>query len=132
MARPRTSIDWKIVSENLRADCSTVGIASIFGIGADTLYTRCVEDNGIPWTEYAQKERASGEDLLRMVQYQQALGGSVPLLIWLGKQRLNQSEKQKTELQVSPVECENIDIVIERMGGVKAAREILAGAIGNW
>jgi len=57
----------------------------------------------------------------------------VDLLKWtlskLWPKRFGERIEHETTVRVAP--SENIDAVIERMGGAKAAREILGGAIGN-
>lgn len=37
----------------------------------------------------------SGDNLLRAAQYKAAMGGNTTMLIWLGKQRLGQSDKNE-------------------------------------
>lgn len=99
--RPKSVIDWKRADELLIAGCPGTEVAAFFGIAPCTLYDRCLADHGIGFTEYSQAKKAKGESLLREVQYKRALGisdkGDNTMLIWLGKQRLEQSEKQKVE-----------------------------------
>lgn len=41
--------------------------------------------------------RSNGDVSILKKQYEVAMGGSVPMLIWLGKQRLGQTDKQQIE-----------------------------------
>lgn len=94
MGRPLTDIDWGKVDDMLEAGCLTTEIAGYFGISADTLYLRCQRDKKIGFSAYSQQKHAKGELLLRQKQYEMALAGDRAMLIWLGKNRLKQSDKQ--------------------------------------
>jgi len=94
--QPPAKIDWKRVDDLLIAGCSGREIASNIGLSPDTLYLRCVTDNGVQFSEYSRQKSEKGESLLRAHQYAKALGltdkGDNTLLIWLGKTRLKQRE----------------------------------------
>jgi hypothetical protein len=104
--RPKVEIDWDKVGKMLEAGCFATGIAATLGIDESTLYRRCPEDNKVDFSTYSQQKKAKGDELLRQVQYQTAVGYRDPktqkkyepdktMLIWLGKQRLGQSDKQE-------------------------------------
>lgn len=93
--RPKALIDWLTVGKMLEADCTAVGIAEQLGISVDTLYKRCKSDNKVDFSAFAQQKKAKGDDLLKVKQYSLAMNGNVTMLIWLGKQRLGQSDKQQ-------------------------------------
>jgi hypothetical protein len=67
-------------------------IADFFGINPNTLYERCVKDNGITFTEFSQPFYAKGSYALRHAQYDKALSGDNTMLVWLGKCRLKQKD----------------------------------------
>ncbi len=77
----------------LEADCSAVGIADTIGVSRDILYKRCQTDNKIDFSTFSQQKKSKGDDLLRMKQFSTAMEGNVSMQIWLGKQRLNQRDK---------------------------------------
>lgn len=93
VGRPLALIDWEIVGKLLEADCKVVDIAAQFGINVATLRSRCKRDNNLSFTAFSQQKKAAGDNLLRAKQYQTAMSGNVPMQIWLGKQRLGQSDK---------------------------------------
>ncbi len=93
--RPPAGIDWERVDYLLEAGCSGREIASHLGYHHETLYKNCVKDHKVSFSEYSQKKRESGNVLLKVKQFEIALTGDKSLLIWLGKQRLKQSEKQE-------------------------------------
>lgn len=109
MARPKTDIDWKRVDELLVAQCDGVGIASILGIHPNTLYLNCEQDHKMSFSAYSQQKRGEGKELLRAKQYELALNGDKTMLVWLGKQYLNQREKVDNDISVS----EKVQPIIE-------------------
>ncbi len=99
--RNEIPIDWNIVDGLLEAGCKGTEIAARLGIHHETLYNRTVSDRGVTFTTYAAKMREKGEAILREVQYLKAIGksdkGDNNMLIWLGKNRLKQMDKQPEE-----------------------------------
>jgi hypothetical protein len=57
------------------------------------LYRRCKTDLKIELTTLKQQKKAKGDELLREIQMKTAKSGNVTMQIWLGKQRLGQSDK---------------------------------------
>lgn len=99
--RPKSDLNWPEINQLLVAGCSGVEVAGYVGVSKETIYDRCLIDNGVGFSEYSQKMKAKGESLLRAHQFAKALGktekGDNTLLIWLGKQRLDQRDKPKSE-----------------------------------
>ncbi len=94
-------IDWGRVEKLLMAGCSGVEIASYLGIHHDTLYTACEREKGMLFSAFSLTFRQKGDSLLRETQYNVAIGDETrdiapdkSMLIWLGKNRLEQSDKQ--------------------------------------
>ena len=100
VGRPKAIIDWQKVGQMCEAGCSAVGIAATFGIDESTLWKACERDNNINFSEFSQQKRAKGDELLRMKQFSTAMSGNVPMQIWLGKNRLGQSDKTETKSEV--------------------------------
>lgn len=97
----RKSVDWDIVNEYLQNGCSGKEVAATLGISDETLFKRCSEDLGMPFSALKQQKQAKGNSLLKNVQMKKALEGNIPMLIWLGKQRLGQRDQ--------PVEDQKFD-----------------------
>lgn len=95
--RPKAEIDWNYVGKMLEAGSTAIGIAATIGVDEDTLRKRCPTDNNCTFSEFSQQKKAKGDELLRAKQYQTAMAGNVTMQIWLGKQRLAQSDKVKNE-----------------------------------
>ena len=94
--RPKAVINWEEVDKLLIAGCIGTDIAHQFGMHADTLYDNCVRDNKVSFSLYAQRKRSHGDNLLRMVQFDEAVRKrDRGMLIWLGKNRLSQHDKSE-------------------------------------
>lgn len=70
-------------------------IASIMGVSTDTLVGR---NNKEAYAEAKTKGMANGKASLRRAQFKSALAGNTTMLIWLGKQHLDQKERQETSV----------------------------------
>lgn len=92
-------IDWDKVDKMLEADCSGREIAAYFCIHPDTLYNRAAERYEQPFSEYSHKMKLKGDTLIRQKQLDKAMdaAGDNTMLIWLGKQRLDQRDKPKED-----------------------------------
>jgi len=98
MARPKLKIDGKMVEGMAGVGCSALTIATVLGCEHKTIERR-----------FGVAMKKGGEELnfkLRHKQVELAMAGNVTMLIWLGKQRLNQSDKQELAL------FDGFDIVI--------------------
>lgn len=110
MAEKRLKIDWQKVDKLLEAGCLGTEVAGVIGIPPDLLYDRCLSENGVNFSEYRQKRVASGDAILRAKQYQTAMKGNVPMQIFLGKNRLNQSDRVEQKVEASVTS--NIKVVL--------------------
>lgn len=121
--RPKSEIDWDMVDNFLKAHCDGVGIASYFGVAPDTLYRLTNERYNMTFTAYSQQKKSEGKDLLRAKQFQTAMAGDKAMLIWLGKQYLEQKEKtditsdneRLTQHPAFDLSKEQIDAIIEKL-----------------
>lgn len=103
-------INWDLVDKLLEAGCPGTEIAPHFGVHYETLYDRAYKVFGIMWTEYAQKKRQKGNSNIRVKQYQKAMSGDNMMLIWLGKNRLDQTDAPKQDISTNET---NIDQTLE-------------------
>ena len=95
MARPKATIEWAKVDRMLEAGCDGTEIAATLGICPETLYRACDRENKVGFVAYSAIKRASGDRLLKVKQFEIAMTGDKTMLVWLGKQRLGQSEKSE-------------------------------------
>lgn len=91
--RPRIDIDWDKVNALCRLHCTGEEIAGFFKISYDTLHRAIKREFGMNFAEYFKKHSVDAKISLRRKQFEVAQGGNVPMLIWLGKQYLEQTDK---------------------------------------
>lgn len=87
--RPRADIDFKMVEAMASVGATNVEIADVIGVDESTVRLRCAE--------VLAKARATLKTRLRRAQITAALGGNAAMLIWLGKQMLEQKDKTEVD-----------------------------------
>lgn len=103
--RPRIEIDWEQFDKLCAMQATLVEIASWFNCTIDTIENRCKSDQGMLFSEYWAQKAAKGKISLRRKQLDVAMSGNVSMLIWLGKQYLNQKDKSETLVDtVKPIQ----------------------------
>lgn len=85
MARPKLDIDPDMVEKLAGVGCTDKEVASILECSVDTLSRR--------FAEFLEKGRSNRKMSLRRKQTEVAMGGNVSMLIWLGKQDLDQKDR---------------------------------------
>lgn len=95
MARPRAKIDWEKAERLAQAGCNGVQIAAYMGIHEDTLYGACERELKTGFSAWLANKRSKGDAMILARQFESALKDKDrAMLIWLGKQRLNQRERR--------------------------------------
>jgi len=89
------NIDWNKVDNALMAGASGQEIAALLGIHYNTLVNKVRDEKNCDFCEYKAQKRAKGDSILRAKQFDSALNGSIPMQIWLGKNRLGQTDKKE-------------------------------------
>ena len=94
--RPPKPVDENIIFELARLMCTTKEIAGILRISHDTVERR--------YKDVLEEGRSDAKVGLRREQFRKAMEGNVQMLIFLGKQYLNQSDVivNKDENEVLP------------------------------
>ena len=91
--RPLTAIDWAIFDALCEVQCTLAELASHFQCSEDTIERAVIREQGVGFAEYIKSRAGKGKVSLRRSQFQLALTGNPTMLIWLGKQYLEQSDK---------------------------------------
>ena len=94
MTRPEKPIDWAKVDHLLMAGCKGTEIAPHFDMHVNTFYDKVFEKHNIGFTEYSLIKRSQGDSLLKVKQFEKAMKSDNTMLIWLGKNRLEQKEHE--------------------------------------
>lgn len=99
--RPRKEINWDLVELYLKAGSNQQKICKTLGICTETMakYTR--ERYGCDFSELSDRLRSEGDILIEAQQYQKAMKGYWPALLWLGKVRLGQTEPESALLEAA-------------------------------
>jgi hypothetical protein len=98
--RPPIAIDAKSVEELAARGCTLQEIAGILGCSHDTIERNFASKVALGKNRLAERLRGKQIDL--------AMQGSVPMLIWLGKQYLDQRDKADTTVREEVVTIEEI------------------------
>lgn len=112
--RPVKPIDWDQAERLLEAGCLGTEVAAYFDVHPETFYRRIEEKFGFGFTEFMAQKRQRGCSILRAAQYKKAIKGDNSMLIWLGKQRLDQRETPN-EITVSPETVSHFDDLMKQI-----------------
>jgi hypothetical protein len=110
--RPKINIDWDDLDKLLALQCTLEEVAFFFDVSPDTIQRRVKSVKRCTFGEYYKLKSAGGRTSIRRKQFEEALDGSIPMLIWLGKQYLGQKDKKETEItELKPIKV--LDIMTE-------------------
>lgn len=91
--RPRIEIDQAEAEKLCSIGCTQEEVADWFGVSADTINVRVKEWGFVGFPDFYKRHFAKGKASLRREQFKLALKGNCTMLIWLGKQYLDQTDK---------------------------------------
>lgn len=81
--------------------CTQSEICSFFGTTDKTLDRWCKRTFKMNYSDCYKKFSEDGNISLRRMQKKKAMDGSVPMLIWLGKQYLGQRDRLETNVDLA-------------------------------
>lgn len=90
----KKEINWDMVELYVKSGCKQIQICNAFSIDEDTLRSRVKEKYKMEWSAFSAKLRSEGDMLIEAQQFQKAMKGYWPALLWLGKVRLGQREPE--------------------------------------
>jgi AraC-like DNA-binding protein len=93
MARPHKVINEQQFENLCAIQCTEAEICDVLGVTDKTLAAWCKRTYKMSFSEIFRIKRSKGKASLRRLQYKEAEKGNVTMLIWLGKQWLDQAEK---------------------------------------
>ncbi len=97
--KPYAVIDWDKVEKLCAIQCTGEEIAGILNIDYDTLNAGCKRENKLGFSDYFKQKSKNGIASLRRRQYAVAMEGNPTMLVWLGKNWLNQTDKSELDIQ---------------------------------
>lgn len=95
MGRKKIELNWKLIDNLCLIQCTLEEIADILECSIATIKVRCKEEKGMTFQLYFKKKSAGGKMSLRRKQFEVAQKGNVSMLIFLGKNYLDQSDQKK-------------------------------------
>lgn len=98
IGRPLKEINWEEFEKLCHIQCTQAEIASWFNCSVDCLEQRVKKQYGQSLSVVYKEKAEGGKISLRRLQWQMAQKSDRVMLIWLGKQYLNQKEKQETQI----------------------------------
>lgn len=102
--RPKKYIDKDEFEKLCALQCTLLEICSWFDITDKTLDRFCRETYGKHFSEVFEQKRGAGKISLRRAQLKAAMAGNPTMLIWLGRNWLNQSEQSTVEININRTE----------------------------
>lgn len=93
--RPFSKIDWKKLDSLCAKQCTLVEVSETLGVSEDTVERAIKREKNCGFAEYFAVKRKKGIAKLRTKQFDMAIKGDKTMLVWLGKQYLQQRDKQE-------------------------------------
>lgn len=104
IGRPRIEIDFEVLADLCELHCTRDEICNFLKVDDETLSARIKEQGYENFSTYYKKHLGGGKVSLRRLQWRAANEGSIPMLIWLGKQVLGQKDKIEQDIKdVTPL-----------------------------
>src|ERR1700676_2414974 len=98
MPPSRKPINWQEVELAMMAGCNQERIAGSQNVHVDTLRDNFFLEYGVDYSTFSNQMHRKGETLIEVEQFKKALNnstkGNTQMLIWLGKQRLGQKDRE--------------------------------------
>ncbi len=114
--RPKIEIDWEQFDKLCMIQCTLIEIASWFDCTSDTIERAVLREKKISFADYFTIKRGKGKIALRRKQYEVALSGNTYMLCWLGKQYLEQADKQDMNLN-NNLKINNFTDLVKQVNG---------------
>lgn len=90
--RPEVAIDEWLLQNLCKIQCTEKELCAVLEVCPETLFDYLKLKHNMTFSEYLEKYGGQGKVSLRRLQFRKAEEGSVPMLIWLGKQYLGQKD----------------------------------------
>lgn len=99
----RAKFDWDVLNAILQYGSSLADASDIIGVSEDTIERRIKKQYKLKFAEYRQKKMSKTRYKLRQKQIEVAMSGNVTMLIWLGKNLLDQADKQEIDTNINEI-----------------------------
>jgi AraC-like DNA-binding protein len=119
--RPEKVIDWDKVEHLLKAGCLGTEVAAYFDMNPKTFYLKVEAKYNMSFTAFCQQRECHGNALIRNKQFEKAIEGDNTCLIWLGKNRLKQSDNPVQDA-ISQESMVKVDAVLKQLNDLRMAQ----------
>ncbi len=99
-------LDWTRLDQYLELGARCLDCSEFLGVSEDKIQKDIRKKHNMTFSEYREKKLSKMRMKLLQKQFDVAMQGNVSMLIWLGKNLLNQSDK---------IETENINTEVQRL-----------------
>ena len=96
-------VDFEELEKLVEMQCTLAEVASFFDVHKDTIRNRIKEQYDMDFSTYKELKGTKGRIHLRRLQWKSANKGSVDMQKWLGKNMLEQTEKNEVKSQTEEV-----------------------------
>jgi hypothetical protein len=121
--RPEKEVDWEKVDYLLECGCTGTEVAACFDIHPTTFYNKVEAKYNMTFTAYSQQREFTGNALIRVKQHEKAVSGDNMMMIWLGKNRLKQSDTPVQD-NINEKAFEKFEKVMGQLDSLQSARNI--------
>ena len=129
---PEKPIDYKQLEKLCAIHCTGEECASLLNCSYEHLNNKLKEAGHGGFLEFFKKHSASGKASLRRRQYKAAVeDGNVPMMIWLGKQYLDQHDSSKSFVDVNANIKSDVRQISKEMSAEDAATAYADMCKGN-
>lgn len=115
MARPKKNISQSQFETLCGIGCTKTEICAVFECDEKTLTAWCKRTYKLGFSEVYKMKRDKGNASLRRLQFKEAEKGNVTMLIWLGKQWINQTEKPSAEVVAEPEISDEVEALLAEL-----------------
>lgn len=130
--RPLIPIDWEKFDVMCAVQCTLAEIAGFFECSEDTIERAVLREKKMRFADYFEQKRSDGKVSLRRRQYQAAMAGDRTMLVWLGKQWLNQTDKFESRSDISVQRAPDLSALsIEELLQLRRLREKIDAGTGD-
>jgi len=99
VGRPIKEIDWDKLARICQYPMKNEDIAAILDLSVDTIFRAIKKKYNISFAEYKDQKQSNLRFTLLSKQIEVAKSGNVTMLIWLGKQYLDQKDKKEVSAE---------------------------------
>lgn len=98
---PEKMIDWKIFESLCSLQCTQAEILSVLNVDNQTLTKHVKKHYGKTYSQVYEEKRQGGLASIRRAQYKKAMAGDTTMLIWIGKNWLDQKDNRDVNVNTN-------------------------------